>query len=93
MPKSKYQQIIEDFCSKEDIAIPAGFYRHSAGHLAIIKDMEPGKQLVATTWVKSSDVVNYLRNYGNESCQIFDFKEGVELVWNGKKSFLVKSDV
>ena len=90
MPKSKYQQIIEEHCSKEAITIPAGFYRRSAGHLAIIKHTGTEKQLVATTWVKSSDVINYLTNYGNEECQIFDFKKGVELVWNGAKSLAVK---
>lgn len=91
MPKSKYQQIIEDHCSKEAVTIPTGFYRRSAGHLAIIKRTGSEKQLVATTWIKNSDVINYLSNYGNEECQIFDFKKGVELVWNGAKSLVVKS--
>lgn len=90
MPKSKYQQIIEEHCSKYAVTIPTGFYRRTAGHLAIIKRSGNEKQLVATTWVKSADVINYLTNYGNEQCQIYDFKKGVELVWSGAKSLAVK---
>ncbi|KID58862.1 hypothetical protein JF50_03165 [Pseudoalteromonas luteoviolacea] len=93
MPKSKYQQIIEEHCSKEAVTIPTGFYRRSAGHLAVIKYSGTQKQLVATTWTKSADVINYLTNYGNEHCQINDFKKGIELVWNGAKSLTVRQAV
>ncbi len=93
MPKSKYQKIIEDYCAKESVAIPTGFYRHSAGNFAIIKSTESGKQLVAATWVKTSDVINYVANYCDEEYQIFDFKKGYELTWNGAKSLKEKAIV
>ncbi|AWB65647.1 hypothetical protein C2869_03990 [Saccharobesus litoralis] len=93
MVKSKYQLIIEAFCIKENVTIPSGFYRHSAGHLAIIKSTDLNKQLVARTWIKNADVINYLANYGSNECQVFDFKKGVELAWNGAKLLTVKSEL
>jgi hypothetical protein len=90
MPKSKYQEIIEEWCQTKSVTIPTGFYRHTAGHLAIIKPTDSGLQLVATTWTVKADVISYLLNYGSNAYMILDFKVRKELDWKGGKTLSVK---
>ena len=90
MPKSKYKPIIEKYCDSNQVTIPSGFYRHTPGHLAVIKLKENKWQLVATTWSHVSDVINYLNNYGDDQCKIFDFQNNKELIRRGSKQLTPK---
>jgi len=59
-------------------------------HLAIIKISDCHRQLVAATWTKKLDVINYLSNYADSNVQILDFKNGDELIWTGGKNLEIK---
>ena len=80
----KYSELIESYCRESAIEIPAGFYRHSASHIAVIRlDLENPK-LVAKTFFKKADLNYYLKNLVLESTEIdqiakvIDFKNSKE---------------
>ena len=77
----KFSKQIEEYCKKEGIHIPPGFYRHSASRFAAIDlDANPNK-LIAKTWFNKEDVVYYIENMAAEkSLKILDFKEKNELI-------------
>ena len=79
----KFTKQIEEFCTKEGINIPSGFYRHSASRYAAIDlDATPNK-LIAKTWFNKEDVIYYVQNMpSDKKLKILDFKEKHELVLN-----------
>ena len=77
---------IEQFCSKNSVDIPPGFYRHSPSQYAVVRKNDDTWQLVAKTYFNVSDMINYLDNYcEGVEYRIFDFKELVELKRRGTK--------
>jgi hypothetical protein len=79
----RYSKVIEQFCASHSIAIPAGFRRHPASRYAVVLG-EPS-QLVATTWFKQEDVIYYLKHTDRSVATILDFKENVELQFDGSR--------
>ena len=79
----KFTKQIEEFCTKEGIKIPPGFYRHSASRYAAIDlDANPNK-LIAKTWFNKEDVIYYIKNIASEkNLRVLDFKEKYELIVN-----------
>ena len=79
-----YRARIEEYCKAQGVEIPVGFYRHAGGQYAAI-DMESNPpKLVARRWFKQEDVVYYLQNLAlGKRMRILDFKERVELVYQG----------
>lgn len=76
---------IQRYCETQEIVIPVGFRRHAANRYAAIELTTPPK-LVARTCFNQEDVVYYLELMGdNLPRQILDFKEGDELILDGKK--------
>jgi len=80
----KYSELIENHCNESAIEIPAGFYRHSASHIAVIRlDLEKPK-LVAKTFFKKTDLNYYLKRLVVENTEIgqiakvIDFKNNKE---------------
>ena len=90
--KGKYSQLIQEYCEKEGISIPVGFYRGTANHLAIIRlDYKPPK-LVARTYFNKEDVKYYIKNtlnnlplndHGNLPAKIIDFKDNIHFIVTG----------
>ena len=80
----RYSRAIEEYCSSQGISIPAGFHRHPASRYAVVLAGEP-PQLVATTWFKQEDVIYYLKHSDRSVSMILDFKERVELQFNGSR--------
>lgn len=90
--KGKYSQLIQEYCEKEGISIPVGFYRGTANHLVIIRlDCKPPK-LVAKTYFNKEDVKYYIKNtlndlplneQGNLSAKVIDFKENIKFIVTG----------
>ena len=72
----RYTQLIETYCGALGIAIPAGFYRHTASRYAVVDlECEPPK-LVARTWFKQEDVAYYIQQFAPaRQVRILDFKE------------------
>ncbi len=58
--KGKYSKIIQEYCEREGIDVPAGFKRHSACHLAVIRYHDGKPKLVAKTFFKKEDLNDYL---------------------------------
>ena len=92
---AKYKQLIEEYCAKHGIAVPPGFARNTPGRYAIVRTNLSPPKLIATTWLKTSDVLYYIEHFlqpelGDavaQSIRIFDFKEGEELAYTGGKQF------
>jgi hypothetical protein len=75
---------IRQYCEAQGISIPIGF-KGAANRYAIIELTTPPK-LVARTWFNQEDVVYYLGLVDNEvPRKILDFKDGDELILDGKK--------
>lgn len=90
---AKYKKLISDYCAARGITIPPGFGRNTPNHFAVIRmDIAPPK-LVATTWLKVSDVLDYIENQlmaelgerTASSIQILDFKVNEVLAYAGTK--------
>jgi hypothetical protein len=81
----RYAARIRRYCEARGISIPIGFNRRAANRYAIIELSSPPK-LVARTWFNQEDVVYYLSMVGDGvPRQILDFKDGDELILNGKE--------
>ena len=88
---AKYKKLISDYCADRGISVPPGFGRNTPGHLVVIRtDLSPSK-LVATTWLKISDLLYYIENQlmtelgesTADSINILDFKAGEVLIYRG----------
>jgi len=101
MSKRKYTKLIEDFCKRQGIAVPPGFYRRAACPLAVIRTDSSPPKLVAMTWFKKEDVVYYIEHMvmaeSGENTQppvrIFDFKAQEEVEYTGGKRLRKKRDL
>jgi hypothetical protein len=90
MPK-KYERLIVDYCSREGIAVPAGFARLTPSRYVIIRTHLSPPKLIAKTWFKTADVVYYIEHFLapelgpvlSQSIRILDFQEGEELAYRG----------
>lgn len=77
---SKYTELIEAYCKVNSVEIPAGFYRHAASHIAVIRNDSEKPKLVAKTFFNKSDLNYYLGNLEiqdqnlNEIARVIDFK-------------------
>jgi hypothetical protein len=86
----KYSELIENYCMESTIEIPAGFYRHSASHIAVIRlDLEKPK-LVAKTFFKKADLNYYLKNLVVENTEADQIARVVDFKTN--KEYLVGKD-
>jgi hypothetical protein len=66
------------------VAIPPGFYRHSASRYAAIDLEGSPPKLVAKTWFNQEDAAYYLANLSSgKPMRILDFKDRCELLFNG----------
>jgi hypothetical protein len=90
---TKYKQLIEGYCARHGISIPAGFARQTPSRYVIIRtDITPPK-LIATTWFKTVDVHYYIEHFLHpelgdalaQSIRILDFQENEELGYTGGK--------
>lgn len=89
----KYQELITDYCHRHGIAIPPGFGRNAPSRYAIVRlHCEPPK-LIALTFFKTTDVLNYIRNnlepeLGEslvDAITILDFQQMEKLRYTGGK--------
>jgi hypothetical protein len=79
----KYKSLILDYCTKQSIAVPAGFGRNTPARYAVIRTDQTPPKLVATTWLKQEDVIYYFEHFllpqiGIEvaaTIPVLDFKE------------------
>ncbi|MEP6720238.1 MAG: hypothetical protein ABJA77_02240 [Variovorax sp.] len=85
----RYKTSIEDYCKEMGIDIPIGFERHAAGRFVAIDLEHSPPRLVAATWSKEHEAVDYLVSLAaDRNTRLLDFKERRELTFNGKKSLL-----
>ncbi|MEH6420083.1 hypothetical protein [Pseudomonas sp. CGJS7] len=83
-----YRARIEAFCRQADIVIPAGFYRHPPCRYATVDIGQTPNKLIPRTWRLQEDVAYYLTHLGEaRPMKVLEFKERVELSFNGNKSF------
>jgi len=83
----KYSEVI---CKQSNIEIPAGFYRHFASHIAVIRlDLEKPK-LVAKTFFKTTDLNYYLKSLVVENTEIQTIAKVLDFKSN--KEYLVGKD-
>ena len=82
----RYKDRIEAFCKENGIAIPPGFYRHSASRYAAIDLESSPPKLVAKTWFNQEDVVYHLVNLSQGTrMRILDFQDRRELLFDGSR--------
>ncbi len=76
----RYRDRIKTYCDANGIAIPVGFYRHSASrYVAVDYGYQPAR-LVARTWFKQEDMIYYAtRLAAGKTLKLLDFKERREL--------------
>jgi hypothetical protein len=79
----RYTDRIKTYCDANGIAIPAGFYRHSASrYVAVDYGYRPAR-LVAKTWFKQEDMIYYATHLAaGKTLRFLDFKERRELRFN-----------
>lgn len=88
----RYKARVEEYCEKEGIEIPVGFYRHDIGRYAAINLESDPPKLVATTWTNETDTIQYLLGpAADQAIKLLDFKERCEVRFNGG-SVLVRGD-
>lgn len=88
----RYKARIEEYCEKEGIEIPVGFYRHDSGRYAAINLESDPPKLVATTWTNETDAIQYLVGPAAvQATKLLDFKEQCEVRFNGG-TVLVRGD-
>jgi len=76
---TKYTELVEQYCEVNSIEIPAGFYRHNASHLVVIRyDLDQPK-LVAKTFFKITDLNYYLEKVEIENTQIEEIAKVLDL--------------
>jgi len=89
---AKFKTLITGYCTSRGITIPPGYGRNSPNRFAVVRiDLLPPK-LIATTWFKVGDVLDYIENQldrelgekTGSSIQILDFKTGESLAYTGK---------
>lgn len=71
--KGKYSKLIQEYCEREGIYIPPGFWRHTASHLAVIRYDGSEPKLVAKIFFKMEDLKYYIES---TLCQLPQDKEG-----------------
>jgi hypothetical protein len=80
----RYKDRIEAYCQESGVAIPPGFYRHSASRYAAVDLESSPPRLVAKTWFNQEDAAYYLANLASgKPMRILDFKDRRELLFNG----------
>lgn len=85
---AKPNDIVTDYCLRNNISIPAGFGRLPARRYALVRqDRKPAK-LVALTWLRIADVIQYIHQSlrpelgaaVSGSIRILDFEAGAEFI-------------
>ena len=80
----RYKARFEKYCEREGIEIPVGFYRHDIGRYAAVNLESDPPKLVATTWTKEADTIQYLLGpAAHQATRLLDFKEQCEVRFKG----------
>ena len=80
----RYKARIEKYCEREGIEIPVVFYRHDIGRYAAVNLESDPPKLVATTWTKEADTIQYLLGpAAHQATRLLDFKEQCEVRFKG----------